>query len=168
MKIFKTFLFLALALTMVLTLAACGGDDAEESKADSASKVEESSTAPVSSEGEESSGESSLNPDVSVYTVKVTDESGKAMGKVMVQLCKDSCIPGTTDENGEIEFVVKGDGYKASILTMPEGYTYAGEETEFYFEDGEDSLTIVLKADKAESSEASGESSEESADSSEE
>ena len=79
------------------------------------------------------------------YTVKVTDEDGMPIANAMIQLCKDACIPGRTDENGTAEFRLPEDSYKVSFLTLPEGYTYAEEETEFYFESGDTELTVQLK-----------------------
>ena len=81
------------------------------------------------------------------YTVTVTDEQGNPISGMMVQLCKDACIPAVVDANGTATWTVAEDDYKVSFLNLPDGYTYTTEETEFYFADGETSMTIVLKAE---------------------
>jgi hypothetical protein len=63
----------------------------------------------------------------------------------MVQLCKDSCVPGVTDAHGVASFTLAEDDYKASMLSMPAGFEYAEETDAYYFENGYE-LTIVLKA----------------------
>lgn len=80
------------------------------------------------------------------YTVTVTDEKGNPIAGAMVQLCKDACVPAVTDAKGVATYSVAEDNYKVSFLTMPAGYTYTTEETEFYFASGETAMTIVLKA----------------------
>ena len=82
-----------------------------------------------------------------IYTIKVVDEGGNPVPNTMVQLCADMCIPKMTDENGVAAFEnqeARSD-YKASVTVYPEGYEAAGEQTDFYFEDGYE-VTIVLKA----------------------
>ena len=78
------------------------------------------------------------------YIVKVVDEAGEPIPNVMVQLCKDSCIPAMTDGQGSASFELAEDDYKAAVIVMPEGYTTEAEE--FYFADGSLELTITLKA----------------------
>jgi hypothetical protein len=79
--------------------------------------------------------------------IKVTDTEGNPIAGAMVQVCKDSCLPGVTDANGVAKFAVAEDtGYKASFLSLPEGYVYVDETvTEWYFEDGATEITIQLK-----------------------
>ena len=38
------------------------------------------------------------------FEVTVTDEEGNAVKGVMVQLCKDTCVPAITDDNGVATF----------------------------------------------------------------
>lgn len=134
----KKFLAVMLVLVMALSLCACGGD-AEETTPTTVDTTpvvtdpivtEPVVTEPVTQEG---------------YIVKVVDEGGNPLAGVMVQICKDSCIPGRTDDNGVAVFAVAEDDYKASVLSMPEGYAYAGDAEEIYF-DGAMEVTIVLKA----------------------
>lgn len=82
-----------------------------------------------------------------LYTVTVTDESGTPVPGAMVQLCSDICVPVVTDEEGVAHLTLMPDDYKVSLTVMPQGYTYAGETTEFTFPEGSRELTIVLKAE---------------------
>lgn len=79
------------------------------------------------------------------YKVTVTDETGTPVAGAMIQMCKDACVPGRTNDQGVAEFNLEKDSYKVSFLAMPEGYAYADEKTEFYFADGALELTIALK-----------------------
>ena len=83
----------------------------------------------------------------SLYTVTVTDEDGTPIPGAMVQLCSDVCMLGTTNEEGEARFHVDPADYKVSFTVIPQGYTLAGEATEFTFPEGSSKLTIVLKAE---------------------
>ena len=76
------------------------------------------------------------------YRINVVDESGKPMPGVMVQLCKDSCYPGMTNQEGIAEFYLAEAEYKASVTVMPEGY--GAEAEEFRIGAGSYELTITL------------------------
>ena len=76
------------------------------------------------------------------YQIKVVDEANKPVPNVMVQLCKNSCYPGTTNQDGVAEFHLAEADYKASVTVMPEGYTSEAEE--FRFPAGSYELTIIL------------------------
>lgn len=137
----KNLTVIALLLCMALSLCACGGSETPATEA-----AVETTEAPVV-ETTEAAEEEAVIPDGMVqYTVTVVDEGGNPVAGAMVQLCKDSCIPGVTNESGVATFVMSEDDYKASMLTMPEGYAYPDETEEFYFDDGSYDLTIVLKA----------------------
>ena len=44
-------------------------------------------------------------------------------------MCKDECVPATTDETGVATFKLEiTEGYKLSVVSCPEGYEYTGEE----------------------------------------
>lgn len=137
----KRFGITALVICMMLVLCACGGSDevpaATEAPTTQATVVE--TTEAVVEE------EATVPEGMISYTVTVVDEEGTPVAGAMVQLCKDSCIPGVTNDAGVAAFRVYEDDYKVSMLMMPEGYAYAGEEEEFYFETGSYELTIVLK-----------------------
>jgi len=79
------------------------------------------------------------------YTVTVVDEAGNPIAGALVQLCNESCFPSATGDDGVAKFALDEANYKVSFLTLPAGYTYSGEEQEFYFEAGSVELTITLK-----------------------
>ncbi len=78
------------------------------------------------------------------YTVLVVDTDGAPLAGVTIQVCKDICAVATTDDAGKAQFSLQPDTYKATILTMPAGYTYATGQQEFSFTQ-EKTVTIVLQ-----------------------
>lgn len=131
---FKRFLTALLVLCLALSLCACGNasGDAETTGATNATtEATNDDTEPV-------------DDGKVTYTVKVVDEGGNPVAAAMVQLCKETCLPGATNAEGVAEFKVVEDDYKVSFMTMPAGYEAEAEE--FYFEDGSYELTITLKA----------------------
>ena len=135
----KKFLVLLLSLSLLLCLCACGQDQTPTDPSDP-TKVSDATDAT------DESTEATVDDGKVTYTVTVTDEKGTPISGVMVQICKDACIPAVADANGTATWSVAEDSYKVSFLSLPAGFTYTGEETEFYFADGETSMTIVLKA----------------------
>lgn len=133
MKKMKNILAMLLVLCMALSLCACGNtDNTPETTA---------ATTPSTSEATEDTKDNAQ----AGYKVTVVDESGNPIADAMVQICKDSCLPGKTDANGVVTFnVAQDEGYKVSFMFMPEGYTADAEE--FYFEAGATEMTITLKA----------------------
>lgn len=133
MKNMKNILAMLLVLCMALSLCACGNtDNTPETTA---------ATTPSTSEATEDTKDNVQ----AGYKVTVVDESGNPIANAMVQICKDSCLPGMTDANGVATFnVAEDEGYKVSFMTMPAGYTADAEE--FYFEAGATEMTITLKA----------------------
>ena len=130
----KHFLVLLLIMGVLFAFCACGNEPA----------------APVTTEPVVATTAEQTEPQPTEdgkvdYTVKVVDGTGAPMAGVAVQICKDSCLPGVTNAEGVATFrVVEADGYKASFLTVPEGYT--AESAEVYFESGSTELTLVLTA----------------------
>ena len=58
------------------------------------------------------------------YTVRYTDQNGKAVPGVMLQVCDDSiCQIYTSDENGECHFSLPPYAYELHTLKLPDGYT---------------------------------------------
>ncbi len=82
------------------------------------------------------------------YTIKVVDEGGNPVAGAMVQLCSDLCLPKITDADGlaVYENQEELDNYKASVTNYPAGYEQLGEETDFYFGEGNYEVTITVKA----------------------
>lgn len=137
MKNFKKILLLALSVLMIFAMCACDGGN------EGADETTVAETAP------ETKPETTVAPadDMITYIVKVTDESGAPISGAMVQMCKDACVPGRTNDEGIAEFSLVEDEYKASFLFVPEGYALQDENvTDFYFEEGATEITLVLKA----------------------
>ena len=138
MKQIKTLLVLILCLVIVCALSGCGGNGNDVS----GSEVSSSSQ---SASAQETSSATTEDGKVT-YQVTVVDSENNPISGALVQLCKDTCYPSSTDENGMATFSLAEDDYKVTFLTLPAGYTYSDEEQEFYFESGETELTITLKA----------------------
>ena len=132
----KRLICTVLVLMLVLGLCACG--TAETPKAESTVAATEAPVVPAETE---------TPADGKVtYTIHVQDEDGAAIAGAMVQICMDTCLPGMTDAEGNAVFTVDEADYKVSFLTLPAGYTYTTDETEFYF-DGATEITLTLKAE---------------------
>ena len=130
-----------LLISALICLCACGeGSDTSvaESNADvSASVSSSASTA-------ESEAESKNDIALATFKVKLVDADGNAVSGVMVQLCKDTCMPAMSDSEGVATFNAEiVDGYKLSVLSCPAGYTYEGE-SEIYLDAGISEYTITL------------------------
>ena len=117
----------------MLGLCACGGNSGETKETAAATNA---ATIPTTEE--------TVDDGQVTYTVKVVDENGDPVANAAVQICKDSCLPGVTNEEGVAIFNVVEDDYKVSFMAMPEGFQ--AEADEFYFEGGSYELTITLKA----------------------
>lgn len=133
MKNLSKILALFLCLSMVFCLFACGQEQKPTETTESTTEDTTETTTLPADDGKVT------------YTVKVTDEAGNPIAGAMVQMCKDACVPAVTDANGVATYNLVEDTYKVSFLSMPAGFAYATEETEFYFEDGATELTIQLK-----------------------
>lgn len=79
------------------------------------------------------------------YTIKVVDENNNPIANALVQLCLESCYPGLTGADGVASFSREEADYKVSFVSLPAGYTYSTEATEFYFEEGTRDMVITLK-----------------------
>ncbi len=123
---------IALLLAMCTVLCACGGTETPETTA----APVETTAAPAAE---------TVDDGKVTYTITVVDESGAPIQGAMVQICLDACYPGITDANGQAKFSVVEEDYKVSFLSLPAGFTYSGDEQEFYF-DGAFEMTITLKA----------------------
>ena len=133
----KRLLSALLLLCLVLSLCACGQPDTQVTK-------ENVTTEP---ETENTTEDLKQNDGMATYKVTVTDEGGNPISGAFVQICLNDCFPGSTDENGVATFSrPEAEGYKVSFISMPAGFEYSGEETEFYYEGSSKEMTIVLKA----------------------
>lgn len=129
----KRLLTLMIAILLMMGLCACGGDNGTEVPSDPTTVTTEPVTEP---------SEEAAEP---TYVVTVVDQDNAPVAGAWVQLCLESCVPAMTDENGVANFFLEQDNYKVSFTVMPAGYEYAGEDQEWYFADGENTLTIVIK-----------------------
>lgn len=136
----KKFLAALLLLCTVFAVCSCGSESSATSEPQQNSDAESTASEAVS---EESIAESSAEvPEP--FTVKVVDGDGNPVSGVMIQLCKDTCIPAKTADDGVVDFYVEiTDGYKISVLSCPDGYTYTGD-AEIYLEAGATEFTVEL------------------------
>ena len=131
----KRVLALGLAMVMMLCLCACGGDVEPEVTTEPTTEATEpttETTEPVE-EGNEPT-----------YVVTVIDQDNAPVVGAWVQLCLEACVPAMTDDNGVANFFLEENDYKVGFTVMPAGYEYVDEQQEWYFADGENTMTIVI------------------------
>ncbi len=127
----KKLLTFVLAVCMIMALCACGADKNGPTGTEPQNKPNNTQT-------------SSKEDTAPKFEVTVNDEEGNAVKGVMVQLCKDTCVPAITNENGVATFSVEiTDEHKLSVMSCPDGYEYTGE-AEIYLEDGDTSYTLEI------------------------
>jgi|GEM_PF-801613 len=144
MKQFKLLLLCMLVLGAVLCLCACG-ESADTSSAVSTEQSETVSAESSAAESETESEASSEPEQTASFAVTVVDGDGNPVSGVMVQICKDTCLPAMTDTNGIATFALEiTDGYKLSVMSCPDGYTYTGD-AEIYLESGATTYTLTLE-----------------------
>ena len=121
-------------LCMALCLCACN-DTAEPQGDDTAATTTTVATT------------TTTQPQAASFEVKVVDQNGAPVQGVMIQICKDICVPKVTDANGVALFDLEiEDGHKLSVLSCPTGYTYTGE-AEVYLESGSKSYTVEVQGE---------------------
>ncbi len=133
-----------LLIIMAISLCACGSGNSDTSVASGAESSKPTESEAVSSESEETVSDTG-----NAYVVTVVDGDNNPVSGAILQMCKlgddGSCTPGNpSDDQGKVAFSLPEDDYKVSFLIMPDGYTYVGEEKEFYFEEGSKELKITL------------------------
>ena len=145
----KKLLALVLALCMVFALCACGaGNDNKEDEKNNNTVNNEVNNNDADDESKDESDEDEGVQNQAGFQVKIVDEGGNPIKGVMVQICKDSCVPAMSDDNGIASFNVQiEDGHKLSIMSKPDGYEYDGE-AEVYLEAGATEYTLTLRATK--------------------
>lgn len=141
MKKISYLLLSVMIIVSAIGLCACGGSEDKSTEKETTTKNEVPTTT-VSNNEDESSSED--NGKVT-YKVTVVDDAGNAVVGAMVQCCKDSCVPGVTNDSGVAEFVLVEDDYDVKFAVFPEGYEYMSDEEVFNFEDGKTELTITIK-----------------------
>ena len=137
----------ALIVAIVVILVVClGGKDKDTYKEDDKTKVEQNDD----KDKDEATEEESDDKEEATFAVKVVDGDGTAVAGVVVQVCKDECVPATTDETGVATFKLEiTEGYKLSVVSCPEGYEYTGEEIALTAGITEYELKIQKKAESA-------------------
>lgn len=128
-------------LCMLFTLGACASTNADDNEATATPTVVVTPTpeAPTPTPTPVDDGKVT-------YTVKVVDEGNNPIANVLVQLCLEVCHPSMTGENGVATFPLEEADYSVKIVTLPAGYTYSSDVTEFHFEEGSTDMTLTLKA----------------------
>ncbi len=133
MKNLKKLLAVMLIAIFALGLVACGND----ANGDSEKNTGAESSQPTS---EKESEKESADDGKVLYTVKVVDEAGNPVEKVMVQWCLESCFPAMTNAEGIATYsAVEGD-YKVSLTSNP--------DVVYHYENGATELTIVVTDEK--------------------
>ena len=130
MRMLKLLSVCLLAVCLLTTLCACGGEPADP--VDSSVPTTTTTTTTMTTAAQATS-----------YTVIVKDADGNPISGAMVQLCKETCIPTMTNANGVANWSMKVDEYKVSFAIVPTGYAV---EEAYYFEDGATEMTITLQA----------------------
>lgn len=141
----KSLFALLLALVMVFSLAACGGEADDSADAQTDPAANEATDAPEVKETEQE--EETPAPGLQ-YVVTVTDEGGNPVANAMVQMCEGTnCVPAKTDAEGKAVFTVQAEAdYEVKFMALPTGFDYTTEEQAFHFDAGSKEMTIVLKA----------------------
>ena len=152
----KLLVLICLALCMVLLVCSCGGNtdtdtdtsketiDETDTNKDTGSDVTDTNT--DSDKGSETPDDSGINLNDGKYRVFVCDETGKGIGDIFVQFCKDNlCDFGSTDASGYVE--IPSGEYHVAFLT-DESNTYADityDESNYPSFEGDSKLiTITL------------------------
>ncbi|MBQ3183660.1 MAG: hypothetical protein IJB57_08320 [Clostridia bacterium] len=135
MKILKNLLCIMLVACFILSFAACTGKDVtnDENAGENTPKVEDTEEVKDTEEAAPVG-----------FKVTVVDDANAAVAGVVLQICKDTCVPSVTGADGVANFNVEVTSeHKLSVLTLPEGYEYTGE-AEIYLEDGMTEFTVVI------------------------
>lgn len=135
----KKLLVLVLALAMVFSLCACGGDSNGPTGAEPLENQTQTDT------------DTSSEEETAQFKVTLVDQNGDPVPNTMVQICKDTCVPKATDENGVALFDFEStDGHKLSLFSCPDGYEteYVGDNY-IYLEDGETEYTFEITKKQA-------------------
>ncbi len=137
MKSMKKLYALLLALCMVFCLFACGGNDKKDDEQND-NKVNVEANDDKTDNKEEEKEQPS-------FKVKIVDQNGDPVQGVMIQVCKEFCLPAISNDEGIATISIEiEDGHKLQFSSAPEGYTYEGE-ADIYLEAGQTEYTMELK-----------------------
>lgn len=151
----KHFLAAVLAFCLMLTLCACGGEEAatKTGEPDTAPSAATTPSGDVTPSGDttpsNSASADAVRPTAPtpadgevLYTVKVVDKDGNPKEGAFVQMCLEACVFKTTDVAGYAYFCMAEADYKVTLMddgTAPAGYT----AKEHHFEAGSYEMTLV-------------------------
>ena len=142
MKTRRTIAAAAALLTIMMTLASCGKNDAPAPVAPAPAQAETVANAPAEAPEEAESLDKKTASDC--YKIIVTDENGDPVKNTMVQFCSaDKCLFSKTGADGTASFDRPEGKYTAHILKAPEGFE--SDETEYEVPETYGTVTIVLK-----------------------
>lgn len=142
MKQMKRVFAVVFMLCMVFSLTACGGSGNGDTEKNSQNT--ENSEVDKNSENSESQKDE-IPEGKAVYSVKVVDEAGNPVKGAMVQMCLTTCVFGQTNDEGIATFTLDdAEGYKAEVLSLPEGYAEESEDP-VYLESGSKEVTLTVK-----------------------
>ena len=145
MKQLKRVFAVVFMLCMVFSLTACGGGSGNgDTEKNSQNTGSQNSEANKDSENSESQ-KNEIPEGKAVYSVKVVDEAGNPVKSAMVQMCLTTCVFGQTNDEGIATFTLDdAEGYKAEVLSLPEGYAEVSEDP-VYLESGSKEVTLTVK-----------------------
>lgn len=137
----KKLLVLLLALCMVFTLCACGGDS-DSKKTDDDKKTEETKS---DKETEGTKSTEAAKKEKATYTVKVVDDKAQPLANVKVLLCLVEKTPVVTDASGVATFAdMAVETYSVQLEDLPDGYK--ADKFSYFFDDGSYEMTITIKS----------------------
>lgn len=148
MNMIKRLLAVAVLLTMVLCLVACGGG--EESKVPTGSTPVVTNPTTTTTTTPTTPTTVPSQPEEYTYRIRVVDEKGEPIEGAFVIFCLDQCSFYETNADGwALINADVTDGYKAHIISLPEGYeNYTFIEEYILFAPGQ--TEMVLSARPAE------------------
>lgn len=138
----KKILCLLFALMLMLSLCACGGNNADPTDAPTDPTGDPNPTDPTDP----------TDDGLTEYVIIIQDEAGNPIAGAMAQICTDhGCIPAMdlTGADGKVSIRAEEDNYKAMVSYIPQGYVNgdaADADGYYYFASGATEITITLKA----------------------
>lgn len=143
MNITKRLLAVTVLLTLALCLVACGGG--EETKAPTGSTPV--ATTPTTVPTTIPTTVPSQPEEEYTYRIRVVDENGEPIEGAFVIFCLDQCNFYETNADGWALINVEvTNGYKAHIMSLPEGYeNYTFEEEYILFAPGQTELILMAR-----------------------
>ena len=141
----KKLLAVILMGIMMLSICACGNDNADSQGSEN--KKPGSEVESTVDTDKDKTSESEDDGKIA-FTVKVVDENGNPIANVYVQLCDDAMcyMPAATDANGVATFRMAEGSYKAALSVPVTGYV---DVTGQYFEFEGDATEVTITLQKA-------------------